>query len=301
MSNYSLELRHLRYFVAVADAGSVTRAAERLGIQQPPLSQQIRALEAELGMTLFDRTARGIRLNRTGSIFLEDARRLLADAGEAVHRLRRISRGEQGQLAIGFTSSAALHPRLPSLLQRFCAAHPLVKLVTRENTTRDLMEAVEQQEIDLAVVRAPVDRFATLRAITLDEEPAVAALPTTHPLAQESGPIALERLAQDGFIAYRRGDGPGIHDGLSVACRRAGFEPRIVGEVPRLLSAVIMVAAGSGVALMPESISKLHEGSVVYRALEAASSFTIPLNLAFRPRGMSRIVEQFLVVNDLGD
>ncbi|MCK8785647.1 LysR family transcriptional regulator [Roseomonas sp. NAR14] len=299
-----IELRHLRYFVAVAEAGSVTRAAERLGIQQPPLSQQIRALEAALGVTLFERTARTIRLNGAGAAFLPEARRLLDEARAAVRRLRRLARGEQGELVVGFTSSAALHPRLPRLLRRFREANPLVALALRENTTRDLLEAVDRREMDLAFVRAPVGRYPALAALCLHEEPVVAALPAGHalagpgpgPEAVAGAPIALAALVAEPFIAYRRADGPGIQDLLLAACGRAGFQPRFAATVPRLLSAVTMVASGAGVALLPESLRALHRDCVVYRPLEAAAGLTVPLNLAFHAGPLSRAGQAFVAL-----
>ncbi len=165
-----MELRHLRYFVAVAEEQHMTRAARRLGIQQPPLSQQIRDLEDELGVRLFDRTPRSIRLNAAGQVFLKDARRLLADAQDAVARVRRTSRGESGRIAIGYTSSASLHPLVPRLIRAFHAEHPAVDLEFQENATRDLLEAVAGDALDAAFVRASSGRYPGLRSMVLADE-----------------------------------------------------------------------------------------------------------------------------------
>jgi DNA-binding transcriptional LysR family regulator len=290
-----MELRHLRYFVAVAEEGSVTRAAARLGLQQPPLSQQIRALEAELGVTLFERTARSLRLNAAGEAFLQDARRLLAAAGDAARRLQRMARGEQGRLLLGFTGSASLHPLLPRLIGRFRAAHPLVTLATQENTTRDLLQAVDEQRLDLAFVRSSVVRYPALRAICVHEEPMLVAMPKTHRLAAAPDAlIALGDLAGEDFVSYRRADGPGIQDALTAACHRAGFNAHIVEEVPRLLTAITMVATGLGIAVVPEAMRAIHADSVTYRRLAAGSAITVPLNLAYAPQHLGQPARLFL-------
>ncbi|ANN65613.1 LysR family transcriptional regulator [Bordetella bronchialis] len=277
-----MELRHLRYFVAVAEEQHMTRAAQRLGIQQPPLSQQIRDLERELGVRLFDRTPRSIKLNGSGQVFLKDARRLLADAESAVARVRQASRGESGRIAVGYTSSASLHPLVPRLLRAFHARHPHVDLEFQENATRDLLEAVAGESIDAAFVRSTTDRYPSLRSIVLADEPMVVALPVGHRLAKRRKAILLAELAEEPWIFYRRADGPGIQDELMPACRKAGYTPRIVADVPRLLSAVTLVSAGRGITIVPRAIDAVHQESVVYRKLAAASAFTIPLTLVFR-------------------
>jgi DNA-binding transcriptional LysR family regulator len=280
-----MELRHLRYFVTVAEEQHMTRAARRLGIQQPPLSQQIRDLESELGVRLFDRTPRSIKLNAAGQVFLKDARRLLADAQDAVTRVRQASRGESGRIALGYTSSASLHPLVPRLIRAFHDQHPLVDLEFQQNVTnatRDLLESVASDALDAAFVRSSSDRYPDLRSIVLDHEPMVVALPIGHALAKRRKAIALADLADQDWIFYRREDGPGIQDELMPACRKAGFEPRIVADVPRLLSAVTLVAAGRGVTVVPHVLDAVHQESVVYRKLDAASAFTIPLTLVFR-------------------
>ncbi|WOS42755.1 LysR family transcriptional regulator [Xanthomonas rydalmerensis] len=277
-----MELRHLRYFVAVAAAQSVTKAAAHLGIQQPPLSQQIRDLERELGVELFQRTPRSVRLNDAGRVFLADAQAILAAADDAVVRVRRAAQGQLGRLVMGYTSSAALHPLVPRILRAFREGYPQVALDVREHATDGLFRAVRAEEMDAAFVRAPAERFAPLHAITLAEEAVVVALPRGHRLSAATDALALEELATEEFVLYRSPDGPGILDVLSAACHRAGFAPRAVATVPRLLSAAAMVAAGQGVAIMPMALQSLHRESVVYRTLDPASAFTIPLTLIWR-------------------
>lgn len=277
-----MELRHLRYFVAVAEEQHMTRAAQRLGIQQPPLSQQIRSLEDELGVRLFDRTPRSNKLNAAGQVFLRDARRLLAHAQDAIVRVRQASRGESGRIAVGYTSSASLHPLVPRLIRAFHAEHPAIELEFQENATRDLLEAVARDALDAAFVRSSSDRYPGLRSIVLADEPMVVALPAGHPLATRRKAISMAELADEPWIFYRRADGPGIQDELMPACQKAGFAPRIVADVPRLLSAITLVSAGRGITLVPQALGAIHPESVVYRGLDRASTCTIPLTLAFR-------------------
>ncbi|MFT4067594.1 LysR substrate-binding domain-containing protein [Paraburkholderia sp.] len=274
-----MELRHLRYFVAVAEEEHMTRAAAQLGIQQPPLSQQIRDLERELGVELFDRTPRSIKLNATGSVFLDDARALLALADEAKIRARQTARGELGHIVVGYTSSASLHEYVPQIIRAFRARYPLIRLDVRENTTRDLLDAVADKKIDVAFVRSSTLHRPELLNILLCEEPMVVAMPVDHPLASGSTPLSLGTLANESFVLYLRGDGPGIQDVLIPACRKAGFTPHIVESVSRLLSAVTMVAAGRGISIVPEVLQSVHQSSVAYRALDAQSSFSVPLSL----------------------
>lgn len=274
-----MELRHLRYFVAVAEEEHMTRAAVRLGIQQPPLSQQIRDLERELGVDLFDRTPRSVKLNSAGSVFLDDARTLLALADEAVTRVRQSARGELGRVAVGYTSSAALHERIPQIIRAFSAHYPRIHLDVQENTTRDLLDAVANHQIDIAFVRSSASHRPELRTILLCEEPMLVAMPVGHPLASGSGALPLSMLANESFVLYLSGEGPGVQDVLIPACRKAGFKPRVVESVPRLLSAVTMVAAGRGVSIVPEALRSVHQSSVVYRALDKRSKFSVPLSL----------------------
>jgi len=278
-----MELRHLRYFVAVAEEEHMTRAAQRLGIRQPPLSLQIRDLERDLGVQLFDRTPRSIRLNDAGHVFLSDARELLAGVERAAMRARRASRGESGRIAIGYTSSASLHPMVPRLLRVFHGRYPMVALESQENSTRDLLEALAMGSLDAVFVRSSARRYPALRSLVLCQEPMVVALPLEHPLARKRAPLSLPDLASEGFVLYRRADGPGVQDVLFPAFQRAGFSPHVIADVPRLLTAVTMVAAGRGITIVPEALKALHPDSVKYRALDALSSFTVPLTLVYRP------------------
>src|SRR5437899_430817 len=172
-----MELRHLRYFVAVAEERHVTRAAARLGIQQPPLSQQIRALETELELQLFRRKPRGVELTPAGEAFLAEARIVLERAEHAVLAARRAARGEAGRLGLGFTSSASFHPLVPRAIRAFREAHPLVALSLEEAGTAELVEGLSAERIDAAFVRSPIGPASELIVHSVLEEEMVAALP----------------------------------------------------------------------------------------------------------------------------
>ena len=291
-----MELRHLRYFVAVAEEGHVTRAAERLGIQQPPLSQQIHALERELDAQLFRRLPRGVELTPAGRTLLDEARVILARADEAVAATRRAAQGEAGRVGIGFTSSASFHPFVPRAIRAFREAHPLVALALEESGTTELVAALRAQAIDAAFVRSPVGESADLFVRPLLEEPMVAALPSGHALAGAGAPLPLGSLAGETFILYRRPVGPGLHDAIIAACSRAGFSPTNGQEAPRMLSTLSLVAAGLGVTVVPASMSRLEAEGVVYRPIDPSAELTAPLNLAYRRNEISAAVRRFVAL-----
>ena len=293
---YGVELRHLRYFVAVAEEGHITRAAQKLGLQQPPLSQQIHALESELDVQLFRRLPRGVELTEAGRAFLEDARTVLGQVEHAVAATRRTARGEQGRIAIGFTSSASFHPFVPRVIRSYRETYPLVALALEEGGTAELVEALRREHLDAAFIRSPVGDSSFLAVTPLLTEEMVAALPTGHRLVGRTGTaaLALSALAAETFILYRRRLGPGLYDSIIAACHAAGFSPRVGQEAPRMFSTLSLVAAGLGVTLVPESMSRLEVAGVVYRPVTRAIRLTAPLNLASRRGDGAAAVGRFI-------
>ncbi|WP_296519391.1 LysR family transcriptional regulator [Rhodoplanes sp.] len=291
-----MELRHLRYFVVVAEESHITRAAERLGMQQPPLSQQMKALERELGVQLLRRRPRGVELTAAGRSFLADARAVLAQAEHAVAGARRTARGEQGQVCIGFTSSAPFHPLVPRVIRAFREAFPRVAATLEEGGTLELVADLQNETVDVGFVRTPVDAEGLVVHPLLDE-PMVVALPRGHLLAQgraNGPPLALKALAGETFILYRRRSGPGLYDAIIAACRAAGFSPTVGQEVPRIVSTLNLVAAGLGLSLVPESLGRMQMDGVVYRRLQGRAQPTAPLLLVARRGDPSGTVRQFL-------
>lgn len=260
-----MELRHLRYFVVLAEELNFSRAAKRLHIAQPPLSQQIRKLEEELGVQLFVRTKRSVRLTDAGEVFLEEALKVLKQAESATHAAQRAQRGEIGRLSVGFVGSAA-YELLPRALRLYRTRFPGVELSLHQLTTTEQVHALHSREIDAGFLRPPVhDPTLSLEAVL--REPLVAALPQTHRLADRKT-IRLTELANEDFILYPRHLGPGTHDQIVSLCQRAGFSPRIGQEAVEMQTIVGLVAAGLGVSLVPASVEGLRSKDVVYKRME---------------------------------
>ena len=295
-----MELRHLRYFIAVAEEGHITRAAERLGMQQPPLSQQIRALEKELGVQLFRRKPRGVELTDAGRALLSDARAILAQIDHAFASTRRTARGEQGRIAVGFTSSAPFHPFVPRVIRAFREAFPLVSLTLDESGTTELIGDLREERVDAAFIRTPVADPAGLVVDRLLEEPMVVALPTQHALARagrsDDAGVNLKRLAGETFIVYRRHTGPGLYDAIIAACHAAGFSPQVGQEAPRIVATLNLVAAGLGLSIVPASLERMHMDGVTYRRLTGTAQPRAPLHLASRRGDTSSGLRQFLAL-----
>jgi len=261
-----MELRHLRYFIAVAEAKHFTRAAERLGIGQPPLSQQIKALERELGAALFERLPRGVALTAVGESFFEDARQIVDAAEAAVERAQRVARGDAGRLRIGMINSAPFHPFVPQAIRAFGQRYGDVRLSLEEHSTPELVEAVLREQIDIAFVRPPLGQHDALQATELFDEPNLVALPHGHPLAAFES-LSLWALAGESFVLFPRSVGAGLYDEIIASCRRCGFSPRIGQETSQVTSIVNLVAAGLGVSLVPESMQQIHSEGVTYRPI----------------------------------
>ena len=292
-----MELRHLRYFIAVAEEGHMTRAAERLGIQQPPLSQQIRSLETELDVQLFHRKPRGMELTDAGLALLDHARSILGQVDRALASTRRTARGEQGRVAVGFTSSAPFHPFVPRVIRTFREMSPLVSLMLEESGSGELVQALHSEEIDAAFIRSPIADLVGLEVTPLLEEEMLAALPTGHEHAtgnDDSARLPLASLAKETFVLYKRPGGPGLYDTIITACRGAGFSPRVGQEAPRILSTLNLVAAGLGVSIVPASLRRLQMDGVVYRSLTKEQQPLAPLILACRRGENAAAVQRFI-------
>ncbi|HEV3389688.1 MAG TPA: LysR substrate-binding domain-containing protein [Solirubrobacteraceae bacterium] len=263
-----MELRQLRYFVAVAEELHFRRAAERLHISQPPLSQQIRSLEDELGFALLVRTRRRVQLTPAGEAFLRDARAILAELEGAVAAAQRIDAGQTGRLRVGFVGSALLSI-VPGTVERFRSSRPGVAIELRERSTVDQLRAVAAGVIDVGLVRPPIEEEAGLRAETVLRERTVAALPVGHPLAALQR-VPMRRLAAEPLVLFPRAQAPGFHDLLIEALAGAGGGPRVIQYAPEMLTIIGLVAAGTGVSLVPASVSRLSLDGVAYRPVTGA-------------------------------
>jgi DNA-binding transcriptional LysR family regulator len=282
-----MELRHLRYFVAVAEAGHITRAAAMLGIQQPPLSQQIKALEGQLGTALFQRHPKGVTLTDSGKLFLAEARRILQDMEAMEQRMLLVAKGMRGLLAVAFTTSAAAHAFTPKALRAFRSRYPEIALVLNENNAAEIMEGVVSGRLHCGFLRAPVSRPAGVVLRTLLAEPVVAALPLDHRLGRRSAAVdppavPLKEFHGENLILVRRPGAPGLYANLLSLCEENGVRPNVVAEVERMITALNLVAAGAGITIVPASMKGVHSRAVTYRPLANNVRLHAPLTLAYR-------------------
>jgi len=274
-----MELRHLRYFVTLAEELHFGRAAAKLHISQPPLSTQIRALENELGVTLLNRTQRHVSLTQAGTALLGEARHILARVEQAVLMTKRAGRGEIGELAIGFISVADYNV-LPVVLREFRRRFPLVNLTLRESTTDVQIRDLAAGRIDVGFVLPPIND-PSLESISILREPLIAALPEKHPLAHKPGKLALEKLKDAPFILFPRPYAPGLYDDIVSCCKAAGFSPRVEQEAIQMQTIVSLVSAELGVALIPASLTNLQRTGVTYKFLKGGSPL-IEVHLVWR-------------------
>lgn len=289
-----IELRRLRAFVTVVEEGNITRAAERLYIQQPPLTRLLQGLEEELGVKLLQRLPRGVRPTEAGSVLFNEARALLARSEKLTEAVRRAARGEQGHLAIGFTSSAALHPFVPNLLRRYRDILPGITTLLEEAGSGELMEALVEERLDVAFVRSPVSGIPGLIIEPVLLEPMLIALPVGHRLAVDSAEdVPLTELIHEPLILYRRPAGQGLYDAILAACHRAGFSPRIVQEAPRLPATLSLVGAGLGLSIVPASMRRLGGDGIVFRSIAEEAQLSAPLFLALRENRQSPLIRRF--------
>jgi len=287
-----MELRHLRYFVTVAEELHFGRAAERLFISQPPLSQQIQQLEREIGVSLFQRTSRSVKLTPAGEIFLRDARQILADVERAVSAAKRAARGEEGWLGIGFAASAT-YDLLPAVLHDFRESYPAIELSLVELNAAEQAIALQDQSIHVGFARPPIEGDSLLVGAILNE-PYVAALPLTHPLAHKLE-LSLTELAPEPFVSFPELPLPSYAQSVRLACEDAGFTPRVVQEVREMQTAISLVVAGLGIALLPASVANLHRTGLSLLPLKEPAPRT-ELAVVSRRNDPSPVLENFLAI-----
>lgn len=279
--------------MAVADELNFRRAAARLGIAQPALSQQIRQLEDEIGVALLFRNRRRVELTSAGSAFLSKARLSLDHAAGATLAAQQAERGEAGRLSIGFVTSA-LYGVFPDIVRVFRTRYPAVFLELHEMPVAQQGEHLRGGSIDVSILRPPVDDQG-LVVRTILNEPWVVAMPSSHGLAKHPT-VALKDLAREPFILFPRALAPNIYDGILAACHKAGFSPSITIEA-QMHTMVSLAAAGMGLALVPESMQNLRRKGLVYRRL-SHPSLTVALALAWRDEPASPVLRAFAAVVD---
>jgi DNA-binding transcriptional LysR family regulator len=269
-----MELRHLRYFVAVAEELHFGRAAALLRMTQPALSKQVVSLERELGVQLLDRNKRVVQLTAAGQVFLERAKQLLSQADETIQLTQRTARGEVGQPIVGFTATAA-YTVLPDLVRQFRDRFPAVELTMQELCTEAQVTALNRGDIDLGFLHPPIDQRG-LSLLPIWTESFVAVLPTQHQLLQNDS-LSLSDLANEAIILHPRAEGPVLYDQFVRQCQQVGFQPQIVKEVGAHQTRICLVAAGMGITFVPESVRPLLLGA----AVECRPIDALPLQLQF--------------------
>lgn len=287
-----MELRHLRYFIAVAEELNFSRAAAKLGMSQPPLSQQVRQLERELGVELFRRVPRGVQLTRHGEVLWTAARRLTHDVQRFRALAEQLQEGKEGVLRLGVVGTALLGC-LPSLMRHARAEMPRVSFQLEEIESGDQGAAFLEHRIDVGVLRPPV-AAEDLRYLELHREPLVAAISSDHRLAG-AGSIWAQDLRGDPFVLFPRRLGTGLYDSVVEVCLHGGFVPNIVHETERMQTVVGLVAAGEGVSIVPQCVTRLNLPGIEYPELKNCSVTSL-LSLAWRADSRSPVLDRFLAV-----
>jgi DNA-binding transcriptional LysR family regulator len=274
--NEEIELRHLRYFLKVAETLHFSKAAERLGMSQPPLSQQIKRLEQLVGHRLLDRTTRGVKLTLAGQLLAERARGTLEKVHDDLAQVRRLGRGEEGTLTVGFSGSV-MFTRLPAVIEGYRRRYPKVELRLRELVTSAQIVALLDGTLDLAFLRDG-DQTEGIRMSPWLEERYVAVLPERHPLARKRS-LRVADLRDEPFLFFARRMGPLAFDRTIACCQRSGFHPHIVQEAPQWPTLVSLVAAGLGVSLAPACVANVVIPGAVYREVHAECRTSVDLGV----------------------
>lgn len=287
-----MDIRHLRYFYTVAQCGSITHAAEKLGIEQPPLSQQIRQLEKELGVVLFQRLTRGVKLTESGFLLLPRARTILELQKQFLTVADGLARGEQGHIRLGLAGAVPLLPIIPSFIRRFREIVPNVTISLEESNTPALCASLHDSRIDIAIIRPPAPNPTRLTIFHLLNEPTVLALPKGHRLASHPV-ISLEMIAGDPLIIFPRELGPGFHDAIISTYQRTGVTPIMGQQAPQISGTIPLVAAGFGVSVVPKCLCQIHAGGVNFHTISGPAP-RATLAVAIRSGQNMPVVNRFV-------
>jgi DNA-binding transcriptional LysR family regulator len=290
-----MELRHLRYFVAVAEELNFTRAAERLGISQPPLSLQIRQFEKEMGTSLLRRQTRGVELTNVGKLMLEEARDILKQVDGAKNDVRRRARGETGRIIVGAGGGTYFHPLIPSIIREYRMKFPDVVLTPEGSHSPLLVARLRAGLIDIAFIWSPISDGDGLTLEPLVDEDFVIILPLGHQL-NGSASVRLAALAKETFILPPREVNPSVYDSIISACHRAGFRPKLGPAVPQVVYTAPMVAAGMGVSIVPRCIGRIQADGVFYLPTEGDAP-RAAISLVYRRNDRSPAVQNFVAAS----
>jgi DNA-binding transcriptional LysR family regulator len=294
-----MELRHLKYFVAVAEELNFTRAAKKLNIAQPPLSQQIRALEVEVGVTLLNRTKRHVEMTDAGQTFLNEARLALAQAQHSIEAARRTSRGEVGKLSIGFVPAADLRV-LPRIIPEFRRKFPDVNVSVHSLTSVNQVAALRAGRIDVGILVEPFDfGLKSDQDFVVDElfrDRFVVAMQASNPMAKKTR-IALSRLSEEPFILYRREIAPAYYDNVIMGMfREAGFSPKLSQSADHVQTILGLVASGLGVSVLPASVTAVTRKEIAYLMLEKPIAYS-KLVTIYNRSNENAALREFLIIS----
>ncbi|MEJ2410682.1 MAG: LysR family transcriptional regulator [Novosphingobium sp.] len=292
MNLNDIDLRRLRYFLTAAEELHFTRAAERIGIRQPPLSMQIRQLEETIGAQLFLRRSRGVELTAAGTVFQAAAADIVARFEDAVTQTRRHAAGQSGRLRVGFAGATYFHPAIPQIIRAYRTAHPDVVLSPEQSNTPALLSGLREGRLDVAFVRPPTGEDELLTVHPCLEEEMVITLPTDHPL-RDKDPIPLAAIAGEPLVLFPRDIGPGLYDSILSAFHEAGFSPQLGQEASQITSIIPLVAAGFGASVVPRSVGSIRSEGAVYRAI-SGSALRAPIALASRADDHTPLVKGFI-------
>lgn len=291
-----MELRQLRYFVAVAEELHFTRAAERLHIGQPPLSLAIQGIERELGVVLFNRTKRKVELTAAGEQFLQEAQPAIAQFNRAVDTARRAARGETGTVRLNYVTSLPLIDVFTRAIRRFRTANPEVHLELGIRTTQQIVDAVLLKSIDVGFIRPALHTILprSIRVHELFTDRLKLVLPVDHPLAAHPGPVPVKLLRNEPFVLRPRGTGAGFYEQVFALCAEAGFVPEIVQEAEEAATILGLTAAGVGLTIAPEALGAIRISDIVWKELDATSDLTSRVIMISNAEAQNGLRDRFL-------
>ena len=292
-----MELRQLRYFVAVAEESSFSRAAERLNVSQPPLSMQIKALEDELGARLFDRTRRTVEITQAGVLLLDSARKILSELRRGAEVVALATSGKAGLIRMGYTGSVPMLDMFPRLMRVFRDRYPEIRVELRHLSTAQQLEAIAADELDVGILRPPYYFQASpgIAAHKIWRDELMVFLPANHRFADSHNAINLQDLTGEAFVGVAPDVGCGMYDHVMTICSQAGFSPKVVQHARELGSVLGLVAAGIGVAILPQCYGRVGIPGVVSHTL-AESNAESALLLAFKTQTATPRLRHFVDV-----
>lgn len=289
-----MELRQLKYFITVANELHFSRAAEKLNMTQPPLSMEIKKLEAELDVQLFLRTKRKVKLTEAGEVFLKRAVNILQKIEDSKNEVRRVHRGELGDLKLGY-AGLVTYDLLPRVLSQFKGKYPYIEVFLKHLQTADQIISLEKEEIDVGLLIPPIESN-NIEYKIIQKEEVVMALPKSHLFADSNNPIDLSELKNEPFIMSQRSEGKGYHDFMMNLCYQSGFLPKVIQEAQDLQTVISLVGAGMGIALLPSPIQFFKNDTIVYRPINHSKQKNrlIPIAVAWNKVNKSTVLKSFI-------